>query len=141
LGATAQTFHPLAKVAVELRSLGTIAVHSRSHGMAKPLQHQIIAGALELIADEAHWTRGALARDKRGLVCCWESREAFRFCAVGALARAAADLLGSASDAGPLALAIARDVMIADGVTRCVQQINDIEGHAAVVRALQKALE
>jgi hypothetical protein len=107
--------------------------------MAKPLQHQIIAGAIELIADEKHWTRGALARDKRGVLCCWNSREAVKFCAVGALARAAADLLGSASDVGPLSLAIARDVMIANGVTRCLQQINDIEGHAAVVRALQKA--
>jgi hypothetical protein len=108
--------------------------------MAKPLQHQIIARAMELIADEAHWTRGALARDKHGVFCCWESARATKFCAVGALARAAADLLGSTADAGPLALDVARQVMIANAVPRCLQQINDIEGHAAVVRALQKAL-
>jgi hypothetical protein len=108
--------------------------------MAKPLQHQIIARAVELIADETHWTRGALARDQRGTPCCWDSQKALKFCAMGALARAASDLLGSTTDAGSLAAATARQVLAANGVTRCVQQINDIEGHAAVVRALQKAL-
>jgi hypothetical protein len=60
---------------------------------------------------------------------------------MGALARAATDLLGSTVSGGSLAAATAKEVLIANGETRCVQQINDIEGHAAVVRALQKALE
>jgi hypothetical protein len=108
--------------------------------MAKPLQHQIIARAIELIADEAHWTRGALARDERGRACCWDSAGVTRFCAVGALVRAAADLLGSTVNATSLASVAAKEVMGANGGTRCVQQINDIEGHAAIVKALQKVL-
>ena len=108
--------------------------------MVRPLQHQIIARALELIADEAHWTRGALARDKRGVNCGWDSQKALKFCGMGALARAATDLLGSTTDAGSLAAATARQVLAANGETRCLQLINDFEGHAAVVRALQKAL-
>jgi hypothetical protein len=123
-----------------MRVRGTIARRSRSRGMAKTLQHQIIARALELIADERHWTRGALARDEQGAFCFWNSKEAVKFCAAGALARATAELLGSAHGADPLALEVTRAVMAANGATRCVQQINDIEGHAAVVRALQKAL-
>jgi hypothetical protein len=93
------------------------------------------------IADEAHWTRGALARDERGRACYRDSREAVRFCAVGALARAAADLLGSTINGGSLAAATAKEVLVANGATRCLQQINDIEGHAAAVRAFQRALE
>jgi hypothetical protein len=108
--------------------------------MAKTLQHQIIARALELIADERHWTRGALARDKKGTACSWDSMRATKFCAVGALVRAAADFLGSTVNAPSLAAITAKEVMAANGATRCVQQINDIDGHAAVVRALQKAL-
>jgi hypothetical protein len=59
---------------------------------------------------------------------------------VGALARAATDLLGSTIIGGSLAAATAKEVLVANGETRCLQQINDIDGHAAVVRALQKAL-
>ena len=32
--------------------------------MAKTLQHQIIEGALHLIAEEEHWTRCSMARNR-----------------------------------------------------------------------------
>ena len=34
---------------------------AHSHTMAKPLQHQVIRRALELIADEANWSKGRSA--------------------------------------------------------------------------------
>jgi hypothetical protein len=108
-----------------IRASEPVEEQPRLRCMTKSLQHQIIGRALELIADGAHWTRG----------------EAIKFCAVGALARAAIDLLGSTVNTASLAAATAKEVMAANGATRCLQQINDIEGHAAAVRALQRALE
>ena len=60
--------------------------------MAKTLQHQIIEGALHLIAEEAHWTRCSMARNSEGDPCSVWDPAAFRFCAVGALWRAAYEL-------------------------------------------------
>ena len=68
----------------------------RSLGMSKPLQHQIIARALEIVSDEEHWTRASVARTADGRQCaCFDPRAA-RFCAIGALNRAARELLGVA---------------------------------------------
>ena len=61
--------------------------------MAKPLQHQIVARALELISDEAHWTRGFVARRADGSLCASSDLRAAQFCAVGALNRAAHELV------------------------------------------------
>ena len=68
----------------------------RSPVMSKPLQHQIIARALEIVSDEEHWTRAGVARTADGRQCaCFDPRAA-RFCAIGALNRAARELLGVA---------------------------------------------
>ena len=57
-----------------------------------PLQHQVIARALELIADEANWSQGAWARTASGKPCPWIHPGAQSFCAFGALNRAAFEL-------------------------------------------------
>ena len=61
--------------------------------MAKTLQHQIIEGALHLIAEEEHWTRCSMARNKEGDPCSVWDPAAVRFCAVGALWRPAFNLM------------------------------------------------
>ena len=63
--------------------------------MAKPLQKHVIARALEIISDESKWTRGAMARTADGSPCGCLDPAVARFCAVGALHRAAAELLGA----------------------------------------------
>lgn len=109
--------------------------------MAQTIQHQIVTRALALISDEANWTRGALARDRSGLVCSWDSSEAYRYCANGALARAVADLFGPSCEAGSMALRAASYVLTAnDRVGACLPSINDVEGHAAVVAMFERAL-
>ena len=63
--------------------------------MAKTLQHQIIEGALDLIAEEEHWTRCSMARNREGDPCSVWSPGAVRYCALGALWRAANELAGT----------------------------------------------
>jgi hypothetical protein len=57
--------------------------------MAKTLQHQIIEGALQLLSEEEHWTRCSLARNSEGDPCSVWDPAAVRFCALGAMWRAA----------------------------------------------------
>jgi len=63
--------------------------------MARPLQQQIIARALDLISHEARWTSLVIARKADGKTCEWIHPLATRFRAVGALDRAAYELLGT----------------------------------------------
>ena len=52
----------------------------------------IVARALEIISNEAHWTRASIARTADGLPCACLDPLAYKFCAVGALYRAAVSL-------------------------------------------------
>jgi hypothetical protein len=108
--------------------------------MAKPLHHQIIACALKIIADKARWTGGAMARDGQGKSCRVEASEAVRFCAVGALTRAAFELLGEVPN-----------IALIDEAENCVlaashfghlglPHVNDRIGREAVVRIFERAL-
>ena len=108
--------------------------------MAYTIQHQVVTRALDLISDEANWTRGALARDKQGLGCSWDGPQAYRYCAVGALARAAAELFGP-REVGSTAMRVASYVLKANGLEEaCLPNINDVHGHAVVIAMFKKAL-
>ena len=107
--------------------------------MTKTLQHQIIEGALHLLSEEEHWTRCSLARNSEGEPCSVWDPEAVRFCAVGAMWRTAYELTGNLEDF-PLVEATAKHVVLSNGRTDCLQTLNDLEGHAAVVQMFQVAL-
>src|ERR1700730_4309512 len=110
--------------------------------MAHTIQHQVVTRALALISDEANWTRGALARDKQGRGCSWDGPEASRYCAVGALARAVAELFGPSREVGCAAMRAACYVLKANGLEgACLPNINDVHGHAVVVAIFKKALD
>jgi hypothetical protein len=107
--------------------------------MAKPLQHQIIARALEIVSDEAHWTRVSLARTAEGRSCACFDPLAARFCAVGALLRAAGEWLGG--DGFARALEAEKFVLAANNRSdECMQRINDIEGREVIVAMFKVAL-
>ena len=108
--------------------------------MAKTLHHQIIACALEIIADKARWTARSMARDSQGKSCRVEAAEAVWFCAVGALTRAAFELLGGVPN-----------IALIDEAENCVlaaghfghlglPHVNDRIGREAVVRIFERAL-
>ena len=108
--------------------------------MAKSLQHQVILRALEIISDEGKWTEGALARDHHRRSCQATAPEAVRFCAIGALERAAYELLGEIAE--PLFVTdLEKTVLNANGyASLTLAQVNDQKGREAVIELFKKAL-
>jgi hypothetical protein len=110
-------------------------------GMAETIQRQILTRARALIANEVNWTRRALARDEAGRLCEWNEPRAVRFCALGALVRAASLLIRNEYSAHALAMEAARQLLQDSRRTgSCLPMINDNEGHAAVLALFDAAL-
>ena len=66
--------------------------------MTTTLQNQVLINARALITDRAHWTSGMLACAANGRPVHWHDPSAHRWCAVGAIYRAAFDLVGNQKD-------------------------------------------
>jgi hypothetical protein len=71
--------------------------------MSKPLVHQVAERARGLIADPRSWTQFAIARTGNHRHCEPTDAKAVRFCAYGAILRAAYDVAGSEAPALRLA--------------------------------------
>ena len=104
--------------------------------MSKPLHYQIVARARAIIEDGEHWTRDVLAVAKHGTIVEPTDATAERFCAVGALTRAVAEMTADASNPDALAsdvhLELLRFVDLPSSAT--LEAINDSEpGHAAIL--------
>jgi hypothetical protein len=107
--------------------------------MAKSLQHQIIGRALEILSDEKHWTRVVVARTADGDPCACLDPLAARFCAIGALYRAAGDLL--AGEAFPIVFKTQKFVLAAnDAASDSLPRINDVQGHECILAMFKRAL-
>ena len=89
---------------------------------------------------ETKWTRGAMARNAFGHSCSAWDKEAVRFCAVGAIYRAAFDILGESLDS--IIIEITETcVLAANGLEHSsIPSVNDHEGWDAVQAMFQKAL-
>ena len=110
--------------------------------MTHTIQHLVLTRARELIADHRTWTREAAACNARGSRCRPDDTAAKRFCAYGALWRAAYELTGDRHRALRLASAAESKVLGSasrDHVRLC--QINDRKGRLAVLKLLAGALE
>ena len=99
--------------------------------MSLPLREQVISRAYQLIENPDHWTRFADARNASGAACSPGSEDAVRFCARGAVYRAALDICPSGSMALFRTLAWSLPWVVL---------VNDFRGHAAVLKHFQKAL-
>jgi hypothetical protein len=71
--------------------------------MAKPIFKHVIEGARAYVAVRGSWTRYTLAATIRGRECEPTDSKAKRFCAYGALVRAAYDLTNDSIEARRLA--------------------------------------
>ena len=71
--------------------------------MSKPILTQVIERGRALVADHATWTTDALARRANGQACQPTDAGAVRFCAYGALVRAAYELTADSEKAQRLA--------------------------------------
>jgi hypothetical protein len=107
--------------------------------MSLPLQHQIIARALDLIKEESNWTRVYVARADDGKPCACMDTSATRFCAIGALVRAANELMGATG--AEHAYEAEKNILRANNRPYdTLPTINDNEGHAMVVAMFRTAL-
>jgi len=105
--------------------------------MSKPLHHHIVARARQLISDRAHWTQGALAKRKNGLPVEPTDPDAYRYCAVGALTRAACELTGKISDADVLANEVHVALLMFSEIpaNETLECTNDFrQGHTAILK-------
>jgi hypothetical protein len=100
--------------------------------------HQIITRALEIISEESRWTRGSLARLADSKPCASRNPRAVRFCAVGALNRAAGELL--TCNGFHHAVEAEHEVLAANKELRGLPSINDVEGRDAVIAMFKVAL-
>jgi hypothetical protein len=117
--------------------------------MAQPLIDRILADARIIIADRKRRLRACEAVTADGDECDPCVDEAVRFCAVGALIRAAFDVTGDQESAHVLGWQIAG--MIADAANLLpvedeergwsLAMLNDSRGQAAVLRAVDVLIE
>jgi hypothetical protein len=79
--------------------------------MSTTLHHHIVARARQLLTRPGGWVQGALAMMVYDEIVDPTDPRAARYCAVGALTRASAELTGRTKGAETLARRIHRDVM------------------------------
>jgi len=110
--------------------------------MAKPLHHQIVARAREIISDRNRWVQGQLSvSDDGGCADPFDAR-ARRFCAVAALRRAAHEVApGQISLADQLQAALEQMVHLRHPqLSDCLENLNDDGDHATVLRLFDEFL-
>jgi hypothetical protein len=103
--------------------------------MTFTLRHQVLRHARALIAEPTRWTRGVLGRAASGRPVMWQDEEACRWCALGAIHRAAYVLVGDKEPAEAIA-----DEVIAACFPCNLSWINDKNGHLAVLKLFDDAL-
>jgi len=113
-------------------------IREYSLNMAKPPQQQIIARALEIVSDETKWTRGSMARLADSKPCGCLNPRAVCFCAVGALNRAAGEVL--AVNGFHHAVEAERHVLAANQELRDLPTINDLDGRETIIEMFKAAL-
>ena len=109
--------------------------------MTTTVQRQILINARALIADPAHWSSGMLARAADGGHVDPCDPSATNWCAVGAIHRAAYDLVGDRDQAIRIGNDVAKTICPRRWFFGGVEAINDIRGHAAVLSVFDQALQ
>ena len=108
--------------------------------MTTTVQKQVLINARALIADPAHWTSCTLARAADDHVVDWYDPSATKWCAQGAIYRAAYDLVGDQNEATRIGNEVAKNIYRPRWLFANLPNINDRHGHAAVLAVFDKAL-
>ena len=109
--------------------------------MTTTVQKQVLINARALIADPAHWTTGTLAYTADGHHVDWYDYSATKWCALGAIYRAAYDLVGDPKEATRIGNEVAKSVCPTHWLRGDLPVINDARGHTAVLAVFDKALQ
>jgi hypothetical protein len=104
--------------------------------MSQPIHVQIIKEARTLIADEKNWCRRQMAYDRDGVTLCATDSKAAKFCAYGGLIAAAHHMT---KDCGR-AYDLASHTVSYFGGSSALIEVNDLEGHAAVLALFDEAI-
>ena len=107
--------------------------------MTATVQKQVLLNARARIADPAHWTRSVLARTAAGSSVAWYDPSATKWCAMGAIYRAAYDLVGDPREATRIGNRVAKSISPI-WFCRSLMTMNDLRGHTAVLAVFDKAL-
>jgi hypothetical protein len=109
--------------------------------MTTTVQKQVLINARALIADPAHWTRGVLACNANGRKVQWHDQSATKWCAMGAIYRAAYDIVRDPQEATRIGNELAKNACPNRWFRGGLPSINDRRGHAAVLKLFDKALQ
>ena len=109
--------------------------------MTTTVQTQVLINARALIADPAHWTSDTLARTANGHHVDWYDRSATKWCAMGAIYRAAYDLVGDLKEATRIGNEVALSLCPRRWLLGALPALNDARGHTAVLARFDKALQ
>ena len=109
--------------------------------MTTTVQKQVLINARALIADPAQWTRGTLACTANGRTVEWHAQSATKWCAMGAIYRAAYDLVGDPKEAMRIGNKVAKSIRPNRWIRGGLPVINDVRGHAAMLAVFDKALQ
>lgn len=107
--------------------------------MTTTVQKQVLINARALIAERARWTRCTFARTASGHQVVWYEQSATKWCAMGALYRAAYDLVDDPKEATRIGDQVAKEVCPRRWLGS-LSTLNDWRGHAAVLAVFDKAL-
>jgi hypothetical protein len=109
--------------------------------MSTTVQKQVLINARALIADRGRWTTGMLACTSNGRSVEWQVRSAAKWCALGALYRAAYDLVADREEAIRIGDQLATNMCPPRWLRGGLPTKNDgRDGHTAVLRLFDKAL-
>ena len=108
--------------------------------MTTTVQKQVLINARALIADPAHWTRRTIARTANGRKVEWHDQSATKWCAMGAMYRAAYDLVGDQKQAVRIGNDLANSIRPRRWLRGGLPLINDVRGHTVVLAVFDKTL-
>lgn len=108
--------------------------------MSKNIEILITQGAIAILERPRAWSRGTMARTANGRPCGPNQRPAQRFCAYGALVRAAFELCGDITVSAKLASNCERQILRCAGLTGRLSQLNDRMGRGKVLEIMRRSL-
>lgn len=103
--------------------------------MSKPLVEQVTESARRLLEDPKNWTQYAIARTRNNRLCEPDDAKAARFCAYGAILRAAHDVTGDSDRAQRVADRAAMLIMQRENPYSAFEELIAInDGHRPTAR-------
>lgn len=106
--------------------------------MSRALEKAVITRAKAILSNHNRWAIDVISTDKYGNRCSPHDPLAVKFCGLGALTRAAGELIKNRGEARRFALCVAMG--IEDTTKCCIDDINDTVGRHAVIALFDAAL-